>query len=456
MSNVKQTPYERHTFQRLARRKKNKRALKKGNKSRIQDLFTLFLRGEQVPPEQAGELDRVIDSPVIQAILRSTADDPVLAMHMARTIDRVMGYNPDLRDPAYTLGLVTQDLQMYERIPVLLGIGAPGPGGCLAGAEHAFQVSLDDRAAAAELVHNNPTLWEVLELAGRMEKMVADMPVSDDDTVDEPHGYEYGNHVPSLLPTEFLALTDPDLALTFDLGFAEEKLRQVCRTAPAVHGRGPVMIFVDVSPSMSYARCKIGQYLYRTWAFALAIVLGRQALRDGRAVYLAHWGGDIVAEYTPETEAELSQALEYSSSGGTQFLSWMWKIPRLADGDVTWKKADAIVITDGEDSSVRDEDIREFRAAVRARKTEVFGIYLTDYAPATWHHSKFASCCDALCAVWNEKTAEQMVQMSFERVQNQEENPGCWGNRLALEEVQVLYEDAVATQFSFSSIECHQ
>ncbi len=159
---------------------------------------------------------------------------------------------------------------------------------------------------------------------------------------DEIHSIRTGRDISHLLPTEIAALKDPVRRLDFARRFAEGSLLEYDLQARERQMRGPMVVLVDKSGSMS------GYPM--DWAVATALALVDTAARQKRRAYVAFFDTKVVqatefaaGERDPEKFASLASV---SAGGGTDY----WPAFRTAAVQIDkrgFTKADVVLVTDG-------------------------------------------------------------------------------------------------------------
>lgn len=229
-------------------------------------------------------------------------------------------------------------------------------------------------AAAYRRVKHSPRLRKIAELAGRFRRLAASkqrMKVSHG--VDEVIGVTLGDEIGRLIPAELMKLVDEDLELDTARRVLERQaqVRETRATEPA--GRGPIVVTVDESGSMS-SREKIET------AKALALALAWVARKQNRWCALVGFSGGTQGHTHlippgKADEAGLLAWLEHFYGGGTQLdvpireVPGMWE--RFVASGMARGKTDMVMITDGLcnlEPRMRDEFLA-FKAAEKVRMT---------------------------------------------------------------------------------------
>ena len=170
----------------------------------------------------------------------------------------------------------------------------------------------------------------------------------------EIHAVERGNALSRLLPSEAAALGHRILRRDFLRRYVEGDLLQYAIEANAPAQKGPLVVAVDGSGSMRGER--------ELWAKAVALTLleiARRGRRYFRAVVFSHNPKDLrtfdllAAPRTglrapPPPVADLMKFAEYFPSGGTDFQAPLDAAVALIEEHPKLKRADIVLITDGQ------------------------------------------------------------------------------------------------------------
>jgi len=220
----------------------------------------------------------------------------------------------------------------------------------------------------AEYLKNNESVRNLCELMGRLHKeqqshhkeiinSTVQYSVIKPDIYsnEEIVGIELGRDLENVIPQELALLSDPDIALLFDLKYVENRLmcfsqqgykteiveENIQKTVSVVDDEkmGPIIICVDTSTSMSGAPENIAK--------ALTLSLSSRAVSQKRKCYLINFSTSIkTLDLTPPKGIhDLIDFLRMSFHGGTNVA------PALHEGvrmmlEADYKKADLLVISD--------------------------------------------------------------------------------------------------------------
>lgn len=240
-----------------------------------------------------------------------------------------------------------------------------------------------DLRALAERIAKNPQLREIAKLAGRLRQHArAVRRTKTNHAPEEVVETMIGSDISRLAPNELAALADPDLELGLMQRLHEGaagiyRLRGNEKTA-----RGPVIFVLDESGSMHNEP--------DAWAKAAALVMAEIALAEKRDFVLVHFGGYVSRVDTFRARQrvggnELADALLHFANGGTNTSDALDRAALAIRTDKTMKKADVVLLTDGQPDSIA----RTVEAMLRLKDTgaRIHGIAVDmDYAEAMRMH----------------------------------------------------------------------
>lgn len=203
----------------------------------------------------------------------------------------------------------------------------------------------ETKAKVAAALEQAPKLRELFELAGRM-RLIARRAQSEKvrHGAGELADVELGADVARMLPSEAMMMVEPDLEVLFHKALLERSLLQYQLQDKDPAAKGPVVVLVDDSGSMSgRPEC---------WAKALAVALMDLARDQGRSYALATFSSGLGVTMV-ETDAKrldipsTLQALTPFIGGGTDWSAPMaWGLDRIEE-EAQLREADIILITDG-------------------------------------------------------------------------------------------------------------
>lgn len=219
-------------------------------------------------------------------------------------------------------------------------------GGLLAGTEPSSltsTISAEDKAAVAKHLSTNRKLKDIVKMAGRLKRIAERKQAQKTQYVRQQiAGIEQGNELADLLPEEFLKLADPNLEVLFYKGFTEGDLYQYKMTGQEKLGKGPIIVAVDCSGSMSGTP--------DIWSKAVALAMYWIARKQKRSFGVLLFNYDVVAEVFIEAGESkvdsLTGLLLSGCSGGTSFERPL-NVAVEALALSAFQKADILLITDG-------------------------------------------------------------------------------------------------------------
>ena len=234
-----------------------------------------------------------------------------------------------------------------------------------------------DPKRAAEMfrrVRSNPTLRKIFEAAGVFRRLAQSRRRRRaTHGADETVGVTLGGDLGRLIPGEIAALAGIDEYLELDAlrRFAERQSLQYDLTATESVGRGPVVVVVDESGSMS------GRPIEQAKGLALAMAwVARQQKRWVALIGFSGGSEGTLCVLPPGRwdESALMGWLEHFYSGGTtldvpikELPFAMW--PKLIEAGAARGKTDILIITDAQVDAPEDQVVafNRWRAAEKAR-----------------------------------------------------------------------------------------
>jgi von Willebrand factor type A domain len=227
-----------------------------------------------------------------------------------------------------------------------LGLTSPGK----AIATHAGPANLKAVREAHTHLQSSRRLRRISELAGRLERVAAAKARSKvKPGVGEIHGIGLGGlpDLARILPSELVALRRKRLRLAFLARLLQGKALTYAMEGREPQARGPIVVLLDESSSMRECGKDI-------WSKAVALAILSTASKQKRAWHFVGFNGGITREVEipagKATPADIQRALDHGCSGGTSFDQPVLRAVNLICSAKTMKKADVVMITDGEDS----------------------------------------------------------------------------------------------------------
>lgn len=226
----------------------------------------------------------------------------------------------------------------------------------------------------AKKLINNRILHEIAKMAGKFKRIAIQKQKSKTKHgVDEIANITIGNNLSRLIPTELMQIGDPLLKLDFQKKFLEQRLLQYELRGRQHEGRGPIVMCVDESSSMSGRR--------DVWAKAVAMAMIQIAVKQKREFYLIHFSNKVNRtdhfKY-PISPIDLINAITFFSGGGTNFMEPLNKAIEVIAGKPdtkSLKKADIIFISDG-NATIQSDWLDWFIAAKKLGQINVISIMI--------------------------------------------------------------------------------
>lgn len=181
---------------------------------------------------------------------------------------------------------------------------------------------------------------------------------------------ECGRNIQQWLPVELALLASPDTEMLALSRFAERSALQFKTEGEDDMGRGPIVLFIDLSSSMHCSDIYYqGQSMPRNvWAAGVALALWQVATWQGRECRLIGYTGTVCYDYLIDNEAKASEVLSRKYGGGTSLGNAITYVKNKGYD----KRADFVVVSDGEDwgwespakAAKRERDVRLHAVAI--------------------------------------------------------------------------------------------
>lgn len=244
--------------------------------------------------------------------------------------------------------------------------------------------NLKQKFDLARRIRNNRKLKQIAELAGKMmntalhkqRTRVLHPP-------DEIVGVTLGADLSLLLPIELLKLDDELLELLFYQSFIEKSLMQWEMIGHEPQGKGPVLVILDSSSSMTDPLTQTAGFIYtkEVWSKAVLLalmVIARMQHRDFGVVHFSSAGQTKTWRF-PKAIAQTEELLEccdFLFNGGTSFDEWEQEALTIAEESM-FDQADLVVISDGA-ARITAEIRDDYNTRRKARTMHAYGVLLAD------------------------------------------------------------------------------
>lgn len=217
------------------------------------------------------------------------------------------------------------------------------------GAAEMQKIPLREQLELAQLLKDNQEIKKVAEWAGRFKAIARKKQKSKHAFSVERQGIVQGDNPELLLPTELAMLYNPATKLDFYRRFTEKQTLQYAPEGKDAAGKGPIVLCLDQSGSMSRSKEQAA-------GFALAIaMIARKQHRDFAYIPFDSRLGDTLVFHRGKIPVNdmLRIATEFRG-GGTDFQRPLEAAMKVIEQQSRFKNADIIFVTDGKDS-VSDE-----------------------------------------------------------------------------------------------------
>lgn len=224
------------------------------------------------------------------------------------------------------------------------------------------------KQVAAIVKYSQPHIKRILDMMGKMRGMFG-FHRTTAGSKKESARCENGNDVSRLVLDEYCKNEDQ-----FYLEFAERKLSQY-RNKIAPKGSGPVIVLVDETISMRSLLSDEPRYV---WAKAFALMISKISKKQNRECLFVGFGGRVI--YTMSNKSidytNLDQFMIFHQETSTVWKPALKKALEIIASNRTYKKADVILLTDGEDKNiVKDEEFLKTLTDEKKRiDLKVYGI----------------------------------------------------------------------------------
>lgn len=267
------------------------------------------------------------------------------------------------------------------------------------------QLNADEALRLAALFAENPKLFEIAKMVGRI---VRDMRFKRarrmTGGVEEVVDVKLGNDIPHVLPSQLMYMRHPLLKRWFLRRYIQSALLQRERRGTTEAGRGPLVAVVDESYSMSGQR--------NVWSKALCMAImaiARKEKRDAAIVSYSSTGNLEDWSFPWREPMDPSKVVEMAGhffGGGTDITSGLRRAKEIVQKDERFSRADIVLITDGEDYWREDSDDARMRDELRERAVRVHGIQVGG-APSEY----LENACDTLATAMDLTGSNQATDM---------------------------------------------
>jgi len=207
------------------------------------------------------------------------------------------------------------------------------------------KVPPEERMKLAERLINSQKLFKLVRELGRMKRlMVSSRRERIKQQSSEVFSIETGDNLNRAIPSEMVKLSHPTLKLDFLRRFTEKQLLQYALREREEKGKGPIIVCLDLSGSMSGEK--------EIWAKAVALATLALAVKEKRAYELITFSEKVKMtkefdrDHTPDIQ-DVIEIAEVNYWGGTNFEHpLVYAMCTIEEKGM--KKGDILFITDGE------------------------------------------------------------------------------------------------------------
>jgi uncharacterized protein with von Willebrand factor type A (vWA) domain len=233
------------------------------------------------------------------------------------------------------------------------------------------KLTTDEALRLANMFADNPNLFDIAKMLGRLVRdMKSRRARRMTGGVEEVVDIALGRNLPNVLPAQLMHLRHPLLKRWFLRRYTQAALLERERVGTTEAGRGPVVLVVDESSSMS------GQPW--TWAKAVCMAvmsIARKERRDCAVVSFASRGQVETWDFPFRERLNTDKIVDmagHNFRGGTTTRDGMAKAKEIITKDERFTRADIVLISDGQDY-FQEED-RKLRDELTGRGVRLQGI----------------------------------------------------------------------------------
>lgn len=224
------------------------------------------------------------------------------------------------------------------------------------------------KQVAITVKYSQPHIQKILNMMGKMRGMF-DFTKTNAGSKKESARCENGNDISRLVLDEHCKDEDQ-----FYLEFAERKLSQY-RNKVSPKGSGPVIVLVDETISMGGYLSDEARYV---WAKAFALMVSKVSKKQNRECLFIGFGDRVCYTISNKdiTYENLDQFTTFHRERRTAWKPALNKALEIIGSDKTYKKADVILLTDGEDKNIINDNffLKKLAAEKKRIDLKVYGI----------------------------------------------------------------------------------
>lgn len=235
---------------------------------------------------------------------------------------------------------------------------------------------------AHDTIKSSYNLRRIAELAGRLTRMADnEKKTKVRGTIGAVKGVELSGDIARILPGELAGLRGSKLERLLTLGkIVERRALSYKMESTQTEGRGPIVVCEDLSSSMEGSR--------DLWAKACALAILTTATRQKRDWTFLGFDArirheDHIAAGAGDAKV-LERALSHAPHGGTRFDPPVRRACEIIATSETMRKADVIIITDGE-ADLDEANTERIKSLTETEGVQVYVIAIGNEAQAIRH-----------------------------------------------------------------------
>ena len=257
------------------------------------------------------------------------------------------------------------------------------------------QVAFQNKKDAVERIRRSKHLSGLTDIIGRFkESAITEQKKKAKHGAVEIKSVTTGNKIQDALPSDRMNLCNEVTKRDFYRRYSEHGLLQYSKEANKQKNKGPIIVCVDTSGSMSGDR--------EVWSKALTVgvlEIAQMQKRDFACIlYSGHADEPIIIRKDEIAPEKIINCAEIFHGGGTDFQSPLEKAMKLIN-DSTFKDADILFITDG-DCSVSSDFLRKYKAVKEEKEFKTLGV-LVDMGHGHCSTGTLEEFCDNITFVSN-------------------------------------------------------
>jgi uncharacterized protein with von Willebrand factor type A (vWA) domain len=269
------------------------------------------------------------------------------------------------------------------------------------------QTGIEEKRKLSSKIRDSERLKRLAKISGRLRRIAAEKQRSKaSDSREEISDIEQGDDLGRVLASEMTGLVEEDpalqemLELDFFRRMQEKALLQYKLSGKEKEGQGPIVVVTDVSGSMEGDR--------DLYSKGTAMAMLDVARRQGRSWAMVQFDS-LVSRVDVATKGQIApdvlmDAMQHFTGGGTNFRPALDEALRIIREEAEFKKADMVVITDGN----ADTDAAWNEAFGEAKQELEFSVFTVLVQEGSKH----------VVSAWSDKVfrIEELTEDSFQDV----------------------------------------